>query len=114
MERIYKKHVKEILGSKKDALIINVLPKEDFDEGHIPGSINIPVESEEDFVQSVEEIASNKNQKIVVYCASKECSASKTAAEKLDRAGFSYVLEYEGGMKDWENAGEAIEKKAAA
>lgn len=113
MQRIFAKQIKEILGSREDILIINVLPKEDFNEEHIPGSINIPVSGEEDFVQKVEALVTNKSRKIVVYCASKECPASEQAAEKLDKAGFSYVLDFEGGMKEWKNAGEAIEKVAA-
>lgn len=44
----------------------------------IKGSINIPV-SQADFEDQVE-----------------------NAAEKLDAAGFTHIMAYEGGMKDWQ------------
>jgi rhodanese-related sulfurtransferase len=86
--------------NKEDFLLINVLPAETFKEDHIPDSINVPVNSP-DFESQVEQAAGSKDKKVVTYCASFDCSASRKAAEKLDKAGFKDVSAYEGGMKEW-------------
>lgn len=90
-----------------DFVLINVLPRNDFNEKHIRTSINIPV-GDEDFERKVEDVAGGKDRKIVVYCASFDCDASPKAAKKLDQAGFTQVFDYEGGTKDW------FEQKQAA
>ena len=85
---------------KEDFVLINVLPREDFREAHIRTSINIPHEDEA-FAADVEKVAGGKDRKVVLYCASKDCDASPTAAKKLDNAGFEKVYDYEGGTRDW-------------
>ncbi|MYL23404.1 rhodanese-like domain-containing protein [Vreelandella massiliensis] len=84
----------------EDFVLINVLPREVFNEQHIRTSINIPVQ-DDDFVKKVEDVAGSKDRKIVVYCANFECDASPKAAEKLEEAGFTQVYDYEGGTEDW-------------
>jgi rhodanese-related sulfurtransferase len=91
----------------EDFVLINVLPREKFNERHIRTSINIPV-AEDDFTGRVESVAGSKERKIVVYCASFDCDASPKAARKLEQAGFSKVYDYEGGTEDW------FEQKQAA
>lgn len=91
----------------EDFVLINVLPRDAFNEQHIRTSINIPQERE-DFEKMVKDVAGSKDRKIVVYCASFDCPASPKAAEKLEKAGFTKVYDYEGGTRDW------FEKKRAA
>jgi len=50
---------------------------------------------------------------VVVYCANAECDASPKAAERLEEAGFTDVVDYQGGTQSWEEAGLAIEGNAA-
>lgn len=42
-----------------------------------------------------------KDEEVIVYCGGDECTASRRAAEWLAKQGFSRVLYYEGGLKDW-------------
>lgn len=84
----------------EDFVLINVLPREAFNEKHIRTSINIPVDSD-DFSGKVESVAGGKHRKIVVYCANSDCDASPKAARKLEEAGFDKVYDYEGGTEDW-------------
>jgi len=91
-----------------NAIVINVLSKEYFDKEHIPGSINIPLESK-DFLEQVKRRIHDKSQDIVVYCAKTECTASEEAAEKLTAAGYENVYDFEGGMKEWREAGHPVE-----
>lgn len=84
----------------EDFVLINVLPREAFNQEHIRTSINIPVK-DENFVETVERVSGGKDRKIVVYCANFHCNASPTAAKKLEEAGFTQVYDYEGGTEDW-------------
>ncbi len=97
----------------EDMVLINVLEPEQFETAHIPGSINIPVSSD-DFENRVEDAAGGKDRPIVVYCASTACDASAKAAEKLDEAGFSNVDDYEDGTKAWKEAGHDVESEVPA
>lgn len=101
VENITKNQLKEKLDNETNLKLVNVLPKENFEEKHIPGSLNIPVDQiEEKAPQRLD-----KNEKIVVYCANFECSASPKAAEKLEKLGYKNVYDYEGGIEDWQDAG---------
>lgn len=57
----------EILARLRDRalVIVNVLPKEAFADGHIPGSINLPLAEIESRARHV---ISNLGQEIAVYC----------------------------------------------
>lgn len=92
-----------------DFMLINVLDEEAFHEHHIPGSRNVPV-NEENFAERIEQIAGSKDRKIVVYCANQACTASPTAAKKLEQAGFTNVIDFEGGMEEWEQQDRPVEK----
>jgi rhodanese-related sulfurtransferase len=111
MERIQVKHIKQVLGRSEDVPIINVLSKEEFQKEHIPQSINIPFKDSDQFLQEVEKKVSSKDHKVIVYCASRECDLSEKAAKSLDKAGFSYVMDFERGIKDWKEAGEEVISK---
>jgi len=58
----------EILARLGDRalVILNVMPKETFADGHIPGSINLPVV---DVEAKARQLIANFNQEIAVYCA---------------------------------------------
>ncbi len=89
------------LSSHNVATMINVLPAEYFEKTHLPGSINIPHESP-DFTDQVERVIGGKDMPVIVYCASYACDASRKAAVKLERAGFTNVMCYEGGAREWQ------------
>lgn len=92
--------------------VINVLDSDTFEDKHIPGSVNIPMESE-DFVERVEQRLGGKSQPVVVYCASTQCDASEKAARQLEEAGFTNVQDFESGVEGWEQAGYQLEGRQA-
>lgn len=47
---------------------------------------------------------------IVVYCGDAHCAASIYAYRFLERAGYSRVRRYAGGISDWEDAGYSLEQ----
>jgi rhodanese-related sulfurtransferase len=99
--------LKEMI-QKQTPTLINVLDEEQFRKEHIPGSINIPA-GRERFAEEVERHVSSRKDPVVVYCASETCKASPGAAHRLERAGFSSVYDFEGGMKEWKEVGRPIE-----
>lgn len=109
MKTIDTPELQKMLKTDKEFAFINVLGEEAFRKKHIPGSDNIPV-SDESFTQKVEDLVDgDKSKTVVVYCANTECTASPTAARKLDEAGFEDVLDYEKGMQGWEEENLPVE-----
>jgi rhodanese-related sulfurtransferase len=111
METIDRETLNRVLSQGSAMRVLNVLPEEAFAKEHIPGSSNIPLH-QGNFTWKVEAAVGSKDRRIVVYCANNECSASKDAAHQLEKAGFTNVFAYEGGMKDWKEAGYPIEGAA--
>lgn len=93
--------------SGSDFLLVNTLDPEHYPKTKIPGSINIPQE-DDDFAAQVEKQAGSKDKEIVVYCASESCNSSPKGAEKLEKAGFTNVSDYEGGAEAWQKAGQEL------
>jgi len=112
MRHINTQELREKKERNQDFLLLNALPEESFRKEHIPGSENVPYD-DDNLVEKVENLAGSKEKEIVVYCANEECSASTKAVEKLDKAGFTNVVEYDGGTESWKEADYKIEQKAA-
>ena len=108
MKVLRARDLKRLMERDDKLLVINVLDQDSFEKEHIPGSHNIP-NAEDDFVKQVERLAGGKNRPIVVYCASKDCTASPTAARKLVEAGFADVADFEGGMAEWKQLALEVE-----
>ena len=83
--------------SIKDALVFDVRTTEEFNLGHIKGSINIDYYDEKLFVDFFEKI--NKTKPIYIYCRSG--NRSKKSSEILKKIGFVKVYDLLGGYKNW-------------
>jgi rhodanese-related sulfurtransferase len=83
--------------STKDALVFDVRTTEEFNLGHIKGSINIDFYDEKLFVDFFEKI--NKTKPIYIYCRSG--NRSKKSSEILKEIGFIKVYDLLGGYKNW-------------
>ena len=86
---------KEIMDSEEGYVILDVRTQEEFDQGHIPGAIQI---SHEEIAEKAEEVLTDKDQLILVYCRSGR--RSKIAAEALVELGYTNIREF-GGIIDW-------------
>jgi len=93
----YEELVNMIEPGRKHPILINALPKEDFLQTHIPGSINLPVDQIEKHANGL----FAKHDWIVVYCASTKCNVSHAACEKLQKLGFTNVFRFTGGVEEW-------------
>lgn len=83
--------------SSKDALVFDVRTTEEFNLGHIKGSININFYDEKLFVKFFKKI--NKTKPIYIYCRSG--NRSKKSSEILKEIGFVKVYDLLGGYKNW-------------
>ena len=86
---------KQIMDSEEGYIILDVRTQEEYDQGHIPGAIVI---SYEEIPDKAEEVLTDKNQLILVYCRSGR--RSKIAAEALLELGYTNIKEF-GGIIDW-------------
>jgi len=84
--------------------IVNVLSPEHYGKGFIKGSKKIPLDQLDNRLSELD-----KAKEVVTYCAGPECNASMKAAEKLAAKGFK-VKAYEGGIKEWSEAGLPMDK----
>ncbi|MCK9554804.1 rhodanese-like domain-containing protein [bacterium] len=96
----------KIRKSGEKVVILDVLGKESYESGHISGSENFSV-AEINEKTAAERL--NKDDKIIVYCGSFGCAASTMAAQKFERLGYT-VLDYKGGLKEWQEKGNELEK----
>ena len=94
-KQISQEEAKRIMDSEEEHIILDVREQEEFDEGHIPGAILIPYTEIEN---KAEEILTDKNAQILVYCRSGR--RSKIASESLAKLGYTNIKEF-GGIIDW-------------
>ena len=95
----------EMIANKKNFKLVEVLAKEEYEQGHIPGALSLPLDE-------LEYLAKKKLKKtdtIVVYCASYSCQASTKAARKLFDLGYSRTSDFKGGKRWWRHAGLELE-----
>ena len=86
---------KQIMDSEEGYIILDVRTQEEYDQGHIPGAIVI---SHEEITEKAEDVLTDKEQLILVYCRSGR--RSKIAAEALVELGYTNIKEF-GGIIDW-------------
>jgi rhodanese-related sulfurtransferase len=87
-------------GAYPNLVILDVRTKGEYDSGHIYNATLIPVA---DLPTRIGELASHKNDPILVYCGSGGRSA--TASGILDSNGFTQVNNMLGGITAWKSAG---------
>ena len=102
--RIDQKTAKEMMERNDDHVIVDVRRQDEYDAGHIPGAILIPLES---IGSDSPEALPDYDQIILVYCRTGR--RSKQAAKKLAAMGYTNVYEF-GGINTW--TGELEEKES--
>ena len=86
---------KQIMDTEEGYIILDVRTQEEYDESYIPGAILIP---HTEIEARAEEVLTDKDQLILVYCRSGR--RSKIAAEALVEQGYTNIKEF-GGIIDW-------------
>jgi rhodanese-related sulfurtransferase len=96
----------EMFENKERFKLVEVLTRAEYDKGHIPKAINIPL----DELETLAKQKLRKTDTIVVYCASYTCHASTKAARTLQNLGYQHVLDFKGGKRWWQHAGFELKK----
>lgn len=97
----------ETLRSRRRAVVLDVRSAEEFSKGHVPGALNIDINSST-FAAQASHL--DKRQTILVNCHAG--SRGAIASAKLAELGFKTVCNLEGGLDAWEKAGHHSEPKA--
>ncbi len=96
----------KMLDREENFTLVEVLPKSDFEQAHLPQSLNIPLD---DISLMVPRLVPNLYEDLVVYSSGPACNLSRKAAELLVSLGYKDVKHYAGGKSDWMNAGLPVE-----
>ena len=86
------------------ATFIDARDPEDFQNGNINNSINIPYDYYEDYDDIIDDL--DDASIYIIYCSGEECSLSIDLADYLfSEKLFEKVFVFEGGWPEWKNAG---------
>lgn len=112
IQNITRERIQTIIENKENYRLIEVLPAKYYIKAHLPGAINLPLESVD---ESAQEILGSKDTPLILYCANLSCPNSTIAAKKLAALGYTQIFKYAEGKEDWMKAGLPTEtyKKAA-
>lgn len=94
-QQISQEEAKEMMDSQ-EVLILDVREQDEYDSGHIPGAVLLPVGSITE--GSAAEVIPEKDATVLVYCRSG--NRSKTAAKALAELGYTGIYEF-GGITTW-------------
>lgn len=84
------------LVNRHNGLVVDLRSSEDFREGHIPGSMNLPMDK---LIDHIEKIKTHQDKPVVLVC---NAGTNATAAgRQLQEQGFSQVYRLAGGMQSW-------------
>ena len=87
---------KQMMTEQTDLILLDVREQDEFDAGHIPGAVLLPVGSINE--ASAAAVIPEKDTVVLVYCRSG--NRSKTASETLAKLGYTQIYEF-GGINTW-------------
>lgn len=90
------------------AYIIDARDPYEYDEGHIPGAINVPYDRLPEYLDMLtSEVPMDAE--VVVYCRGPDCDFSDTLATEMKILGYQNVRVFTGGWEQWTAAGYPVE-----
>ncbi|MFQ5523452.1 MAG: ArsR/SmtB family transcription factor [Acidimicrobiia bacterium] len=92
---------KELLerADQGEVVVLDVRPREEYEAGHIPGAVSVPLKELRRRMASLP-----RDAEIVAYCRGPYCVLAPQALELLRRRGFR-VRRLEDGFPEWRQAG---------
>lgn len=94
-QQIDQKTAKQMMD-EQDVIILDVRELHEYDGGHIPGAVLLPVGTIS--AETAGAVISDKDSVILVYCRSG--NRSKTASKALAELGYTQIYEF-GGINTW-------------
>ncbi len=110
--------LKNWIDQKKDMLVVDTTPPDNFKTQHIPGAVNFEIQRQPELTQMSEKMRAdfervlgpNKDRTIVFYCGFTDCERSHNAAMWAIKLGYKNAYRQPGGIKGWVEAGYPVEK----
>lgn len=87
--------------------ILDVRPIEEYNAGHVPGAINIPIEELQQHLKDFE-----PGQEVIAYCRGPHCILAFDAVAQLRQEGLE-ARRLENGFPEWKVAGLPVEDNLA-
>lgn len=91
------------MSKNKNALLVDVREPSEFNSGHIPGAINIPLRT---LTQNLDQIPQNRP--VILYCTTGYRTAMGVMS--LEMLGYHNVSGFPPSIQGWKIAGEPLEK----
>ena len=92
-QQITQEEAKEMMDTQ-EVIILDVREQDEYDSGHIPGAVLLPVGSIDE--DTAAEVIPEKDSAVLVYCRSG--NRSKTASSALAELGYTNIYEF-GGIR---------------
>lgn len=98
----------ELISRVKDGLVtvLDVRPPEEYNAGHVPGAINVPLSDLESHLAQID----NK-QEVVAYCRGPHCILAFDAVARIREKGIT-AHRLEDGFPEWKLAGLPVEQSS--
>ena len=94
--QISQEEAKQMMDQMEDVVILDVREQDEFDSGHIPGAVLLPVGTITE--DSAAAVIPEPDTTVLVYCRSG--NRSKTASDALVKLGYTEIYEF-GGINTW-------------
>lgn len=104
IEELTKEELWQRIKREDKLVVLDVRPQEEYDAGHLPGAVSIPLE---ELKKRIKELP--KSKQIVAYCRGPLCALAPQAARYLKDRGYR-VKRLADGAPDWEAAGLPLSK----
>ncbi len=85
-------------GKASNTVLIDSRPLPRFQEGTIPGAINLPYPAWDKFV---DRLPKDKKQAILFFCQGPTCMMSPNSLRNAEKLGYTNVKVYPGGVPEW-------------
>jgi ArsR family transcriptional regulator len=92
---------RELLARMKSGgvTLIDVRPREEFEQGHLPGAVSVPLEDVRRWARTAP-----RRKQVVAYCRGPYCVFALKAVAELRKRGVD-ALRLEDGVTEWRAAG---------
>ena len=99
---------RELLEGPAPPVLVDVRQQNEWNQGHIPGAVLIPLG---DLESRIEAAAPDRSRPVILYCASGNRSAR--GARTLEELGYEDTVSVAGGFIDWAERGYASELESS-
>ncbi len=104
LEPVSRKELYRRIRSGDQLVVLDVRPRDEFDAGHLPGAVSIPLAELERRLRQVP-----KNREVVAYCRGPYCAFAPEAVRVLKKRGYK-ARQLEDGFPEWSSAGLPVER----